>query len=155
MRLPPLRLHRSGVVVSAPSLTRASCAWACVWACVRGGDRTLFVLWIVFLLGAAYCEMVVPSSVGIKAHPLFCMRPSWWRRTCKRRQNVSATLHQSATVRTLPHDVAAERQAVWSGSKTADAIRLLDLRVVYVKQRTTRCLCDSRGSSHVLWCHSS
>ena len=110
--------------------------------------RTLFVLWIVFLLLAAYCEMVVPSAVGIKAHPLFCVRPSWWRRTCARRHSAEK-LQQSTTVPTLPADVAAERQAVWNGGKTADAIRLLDLRVVYVRRAVVGLMLLRRVPLHV------
>ena len=105
---------------------------------------TLFALWIVFMLLAGYCEMVVPSSVGIKEHPLFFLHREWWQRTFGKRtfgnsrmsaRDLLASSRQAGasprSIMSMPPDVAAEREAVLHGPKATDAIRVMDLRVVY------------------------
>merc|ERR1719313_681002 len=96
------------------------------------------------MLLAGYCEMVVPSSVGIKEHPLFFLHREWWHRTFGKRtfgngrmstRDLLASSRQAGasprSIMSMPPDVAAEREAVLHGPKATDAIRVMDLRVVY------------------------
>ena len=112
------------------------------FCCISFWSRVLVGLWVVYMIAAAYCEMVVPSSVGIKEHPLFFLDGAWWKKKCARRDRRTAAganplaayraeaQRGGAPTQSMPADVKAEREVVWGGNR-ADIVRMLDLRVVY------------------------
>lgn len=84
---------------------------------------------ILFLL-AAYCELVVPSGVGIKLHPLFMFQPSYWRNRMAAKKNKTSQLKPTKPEDGEPEDVKEERRDAWDDSKNWP-VAALDLRKVY------------------------
>lgn len=67
-----LLVLRDSVAFNAPGLTTADLSAADVDMV----DVYLFLIvqWAVFMLLALYCEMVVPTGIGVKRHPLFFLQ---------------------------------------------------------------------------------
>eukprot|EP01133_Synstelium_polycarpum_P002507 gene2507-2861_t len=84
---------------------------------------------IIFLILALYLEEVFPSEYGVKRHPLFFLKRSFW--TGKKKEQVQVTL--KPTMEGEAHDVAAERTRVIQ-SKQLLALEVLDLNKVYPAQ---------------------
>jgi len=112
----------------------------------------LTVMWVLLCALAWYLELVVPSSVGVKRHPLFCFQRSYWRQKAEREAKRAARLAGSIDVERQraegltaarqyskdhnePADVAAERAAMWSAERSGDLVRIVDLCKTYKSQR--------------------
>ena len=84
----------------------------------------LIVEWIVLLLFAIYFEMVIPNGIGIKQHPLFFLKKSFWIKGAQDSELVprEPDFEESA-------EVQVERKKVWQ--ETSSIVRLLDLHKIY------------------------
>ena len=82
---------------------------------------------IIYFLLAIYFELVLPSGYGIKLSPIFCFKPSFWRR--KRNHNDD---QRQPPDNDEPEDVKEEREFAWDDSKENETVvRTLDLRKIY------------------------
>ncbi|EFA86292.1 hypothetical protein PPL_00079 [Heterostelium album PN500] len=84
---------------------------------------------IIFLILALYLEEVLPSDYGVKRHPLFFLKPSYWRGD----KVVVAPIDLNPTMEGEPADVAEERRRVME-TKELLALEVLDLNKVYPAQ---------------------
>ncbi|GAM24437.1 hypothetical protein SAMD00019534_076120 [Acytostelium subglobosum LB1] len=81
---------------------------------------------IIFLVLALYLEEVLPSDYGVKRHPLFFLKRSYW----SGRKTEQEPVEMLSVREGEPHDVAEERKRVLE-SKELLALEVLDLNKVY------------------------
>lgn len=105
----------------------------------------LAVEWVLLCFLAWYLEMVLPSSVGVKRHPLFCCKRDYWQQRKLRAERRAAAAGNKAELRAAgleearrlskergeAEDVAAERASVWSPSRDHDLVRIMNMSKHY------------------------
>jgi ABC-type multidrug transport system ATPase subunit len=52
------------------------------WVPLREVYVVMFIEWIILMILAIYCELVVPSQYGVSRHPLFCIRKGSFFYSC-------------------------------------------------------------------------
>ncbi|KYR02910.1 ABC transporter A family protein [Tieghemostelium lacteum] len=83
---------------------------------------------IIFMVLALYLEEVLPSDYGVKRHPLFFLKKSFW--TGERDESMTNEVQLKENVQGEPRDVRDERRRIKEVDQLL-ALEILDLNKVY------------------------
>jgi len=113
---------KNGVSLTTASIGRG------IYSPIRNSILLLFFDFFLYTLLFVYCDMVLPVGPGVKRHPLFFLKRSFWKPNTTT-LDVASCLKPAEPAE--PNDVSAERARVAAGDDPSDQVRCLGLRKVY------------------------